>query len=38
VLVPLPELRRRLRAGQFTDAWAGYAGLDHLGLLGSPEP
>ena len=38
VLVPLSELRRRLQAGQFTDAWAGYAGLDHLGLLGSPEP
>ena len=37
VLVPLSELRRRLQAGQFTDAWAGYAGLDHLGLLGPPE-
>lgn len=37
VLVPLSEFRRRLQAGQFTDAWAGYVGLDHLGLLGSPE-
>jgi ADP-ribose diphosphatase len=36
VTVTLDEFRDRLRAGQLTDGWAGYAGLEHLGLLGAP--
>ena len=31
-----PSSIRHLRSGQLTDAWAGYAALDHLGLLGPP--
>lgn len=34
ITVSLDELHRRLRAGQMTDAWAGYVGLEHLGVLG----
>jgi ADP-ribose pyrophosphatase len=38
VTVPVPEFRLQLQSGQLTDAWAGYAALDHLGLLGLPPP
>ena len=33
LLLSLQEFRHHLQAGQLTDAWAGYAALDHLNLL-----
>jgi ADP-ribose pyrophosphatase len=37
VTVSLAEFRERLRGGQLTDGWAGYAGLAYLGLLTTPS-
>lgn len=34
ITVSLNAFCRHLRAGELTDGWAGYVGLEHLGLLG----
>ena len=37
ITVPLHQFHRRVQSGQLTDGWAGYVGLEHLGLLSSPR-
>jgi ADP-ribose pyrophosphatase len=37
ITVPLHDFHERLRSGQLTDGWAGYVGLEHLGMLGLLE-
>ena len=34
VTVSLDDFHLRLQSGQLTDGWAGYVGLEHLGVLG----
>lgn len=34
ILVSAGEFHRRLQSGKLTDGWAGYVGLEHLGVLG----